>query len=182
MNLLFLLGAEMWDFLLMLSHLECPISGSQPPWPAVLGPYVCDQKLPGTMGSSGRREVMTYVFSLESSFSLCHGCGQFPVHWWRSYLTYPDPWPLLWHQLFCLQGIFAVVINLRSELWGGVPVVRNPKPKAWRMSSEAGSSIYNIHFLSDSFLSTWYRLWLWGLIFLLSYITCVRPWVQHGDN
>lgn len=35
---------------------------------------------------------------------------------------------------------------------------RNPAPKAQRMSSEAASSLYNMHFLNDSFLSTWYSL------------------------
>ena len=34
------------------------------------------------------------------------------------------------------------------------------------MSSEAASSLYNIYFLNDSFLSTWYSLWSWTLNFL----------------
>lgn len=182
MNLLFLSGAEMWDFSLMLSHLECPISGSQPPWPAVLGPCVCDQKLPGTMGSSGRREVMTYVFSLESSFSLCHGCGQFPVHWWRSYLTYPDPWPVLWHQLFCLQAplLLSSTWDLSSEEEFPLPGTLDLKLGEWLQRLGVVFTVFI--FLVIHFLVLGTIFGYGGSFFLLSYITCVRPWVQHGDN
>lgn len=60
------------------------------------------------------------------AWKACSSCAwlwQCPVHWWRPYLTHHDPWPVLWLQLLQMQGIFAIVISLRSELWGGIQVL-----------------------------------------------------------
>lgn len=136
----------MWDFLLVLNSLECTVSVAPAPWPAVLGLYTCGWKLLGEWDplAVGSDDVCVWLGKLV-----------LPVPWsWQcpsaggGHTLYTTTLGLSCGSGSCSRkGIFAIVISLDLSSEEEFRFLGTLHPKAQRMSSEAASSLYNMHFM-----------------------------------